>query len=62
MINVPLYNPDILARLGLPIDADSKAIKKKFRELAKKYHPDTGGDSSKFIEFMEDYKKLTEQF
>ncbi|NLY19648.1 MAG: hypothetical protein GX045_12145 [Clostridiaceae bacterium] len=33
-------------------------IKKKFRELAKKYYPDTIGDSSKFIELMENYKKL----
>ncbi|HHW21282.1 MAG TPA: J domain-containing protein [Clostridiaceae bacterium] len=62
IIGVQLYDPDILSRLGLPIDADSKAIKKKFRELAKKYHPDTGGDSKKFIELMEAYKKLTDNF
>lgn len=60
IVSVHLYNPDILARIGLPIDADSKAIKKKFRELAKRYHPDTGGESEKFIELMENYKKLTD--
>ena len=60
ILSVQLYDPDILARIGLPFDADSKDIKKKFRELAKKYHPDTGGDSKKFIELMENYKKLTD--
>lgn len=62
IINVQSYDPGILARLGLPMDADGKAIKKKFRELAKKYHPDTGGDSKKFIELMENYKKLTDNY
>lgn len=60
IVNILLYDPDILARLGLPVNADSKAIKKRFRELAKKYHPDTGGESEKFIELMENYKKLTD--
>ena len=58
MVNIQLYDPDILAQIGLPIDAGGNEIKKKFRELAKKYHPDTGGDSAKFIELMENYKKL----
>lgn len=53
-----LYNPDILSWMGLPPDAGSEEIKKKFRELAKKYHPDTGGDESKFIELMDKYQKL----
>ena len=58
IVNIYLYDPDILAQMGLPIDAGSNEIKKKFRELAKKYHPDTGGDSEKFIELMENYRKL----
>jgi len=58
IINTGLYDPDILKQFGLPYDADMDAIKKRFRELAKKYHPDTGGDSTKFIELMEAYKKL----
>jgi len=53
-----LYNPEILSWMGLPPDSGSEEIKKKFRELAKKYHPDTGGDESKFIELMENYQKL----
>lgn len=55
-----LFSPSLLAQFGLPYDADRNAIKKRFRELAKKYHPDTGGDSAKFIEMMENYKKLME--
>lgn len=58
IVNTSLYDPDILTQFGLPYDADIDTIKKKFRELAKKYHPDTGGDTAKFIELMETYKKL----
>lgn len=60
IVNTDLYNPNLLAQFGLPYDADRTAIKKRFRELAKRYHPDTGGDSTKFIELMENYKKLVE--
>lgn len=60
-VNIQIYDPDILAQLGLPFDADYIAIKKKFRELAMKYHPDTGGDADKFIELMENFKKLIEK-
>jgi hypothetical protein len=59
MIAPDLYDPGILEQMGLPLDADGNAVKKRFRELAKKYHPDTGGDSSRFIEMMENYRKLT---
>lgn len=52
------YDPEILRWLGLSPMATFEEIKSRFRELAKKYHPDTGGDSSKFIELMENYKKL----
>jgi hypothetical protein len=51
-----LYAPELLSQIGLPFDADSNAVKKRFRELAKKYHPDTGGDSAKFIELMEQFE------
>ncbi len=54
------YNMDeeFLAQLGLPVYADPDEIKRKFRELAKLYHPDNGGDSDKFIEIMEKYNNL----
>ena len=55
-----LYDPEILEWMGLQPDAGSEDIKKKFREMAKKYHPDTGGDANKFIELLENYRKLIE--
>jgi len=53
-----VYDPKLLSLLGLPAYAGSQDIKKRFRELAKKYHPDRGGDSSKFIELVEIYERL----
>lgn len=55
-----LYDPEILGRMGLSADAGSEDIKRRFRELAKKYHPDVGGSEAVFIELMENYRKLTE--
>lgn len=55
-----LYDPNLLAVLGLSEDASTDDIKKKFRELVLRYHPDKGGDSEKFIELLDAYKKLTE--
>ena len=55
-----LYDPEILGKLGLPADAGAHELKKRFRELAKRYHPDTGGDAAKFIELMDWYRQLTE--
>lgn len=47
-----VQNPELLAYLGLPFDADQAAIRKRFRELYKTCHPDEGGDAEKFIELM----------
>jgi hypothetical protein len=54
-----MYDVELLSSLGLPADSSIETIKSKFRELAKKYHPDLGGDSSKFRELVNTYKKLT---
>lgn len=53
-----IYDPELLGQLGLSFDADSNALKMRFRELAKKYHPDKGGDEASFIDMMEKYRKL----
>jgi len=52
IFNAGLPQPELLEYLGLPYDADEVALKKRFRELCKKYHPDEGGDPQKFIELM----------
>lgn len=55
-----LYDPELLQKLGLPPDSTGADIKKRFRELVKKHHPDHGGDSGDFIELMEIYRKLSD--
>jgi hypothetical protein len=56
-----LFDPEILGHLGLGYDADAGAVKKRFHELALKYHPDTGGDAAEFIELMDNYRKLIDK-
>lgn len=52
------FDKALLIKLDLPTNADIAAVKKRFRELAKLYHPDMGGDAQKFIELMKIYNKL----
>jgi hypothetical protein len=53
------FEPDVLLQWGLPPDADETAVKQRFRELAKRCHPDTGGTAEEFINLMRNYRKLT---
>jgi hypothetical protein len=55
-----VYDPQLLARLGLPPDAGSSEIKQRFRALAKQYHPDRGGESTQFVELVALYERLKE--
>lgn len=55
-----LHDPRLLGLLGLPPYAGLADIKQRFRELAKRHHPDHGGDSEKFMELMRVYEKLTD--
>jgi len=45
--------------LGVPEDASEEQIKKRFRELAKIYHPDRGGDPEKFKQILKAYTTLS---
>lgn len=45
--------------LGVSKDASEAEIKKAFRSLAVKYHPDSGGDEEKFKEISEAYETLS---
>ena len=58
IIDAPIYDPSLLEQIGLPPIADEAAVKKRFRDLAKEYHPDTGGDPEKFIKLMNVYREL----
>ncbi|MBN1875786.1 MAG: J domain-containing protein [Anaerolineae bacterium] len=52
------YDPLLLAWMGLPPYANMVDIKQRFRELAKRFHPDAGGDSAKFRKLMDVYQQL----
>lgn len=46
--------------LGVKRDATDDEIKKAFRKLAAKNHPDAGGDEKKFAEISEAYTTLSD--
>ena len=50
---IDFHLTELLKYLELPLDSDKSTIKKKFRELAKVYHPDAGGDRRQFEELMD---------
>lgn len=47
--------------LGVSKKATQDEIKKAFRKLAVKYHPDAGGDEEKFKEISEAYETLSDE-
>src|SRR6476619_8357340 len=52
---------DFYAILGVPQDADDAAIKKAYRKLARKHHPDANaGNDEKFKEIGEAYAVLSD--
>jgi DnaJ-domain-containing protein 1 len=56
-----IKDPELLARLGLPAYAMSDEITRRFRALAKQYHPDWGGESAQFVELMALYERLMDE-
>jgi len=46
--------------LGIERGASRDDVKKAFRKLAHKYHPDKGGDEAKFKELNEAYQVLSD--
>lgn len=47
--------------LGVDQSATQQEIKSAYRKLAKKYHPDTGGDSNKFKKVNEAYSVIGDE-
>lgn len=54
-------NKDYYQILGVDKNATQEDIKKAYHKLAHKYHPDKGGDESKFKEVNEAYKILSDK-
>lgn len=52
--------PDYYKTLGVPRNATADEIKKAYRKLARKHHPDAGGDEAKFKEINEAYEVLSD--
>lgn len=52
--------PDYYKTLGVPRSATASEIKKAYRKLARKHHPDAGGDETKFKEINEAYEVLSD--
>ncbi|VDL71752.1 unnamed protein product [Nippostrongylus brasiliensis] len=53
------YNPYQI--LGLDQGADPSAVRKAYRELSKKLHPDRGGDAQMFDKIAKAYQALTDE-
>ena len=53
--------PDYYKTLGVSRTASPEEIKKAFRKLARKNHPDAGGDEEKFKQINEAYEVLSDK-
>ncbi len=50
-----------LAILGLPSNATQQQIKRRYRTLAKRYHPDRGGDQQQMQRIIAAYELLKKE-
>ena len=51
---------DLYKILGVDKSADNNTLKKAYRKLAMKHHPDKGGDEKKFKDISEAYGILSD--
>ena len=56
----PVDTTKLYETLGLEKTADEKEIRKKYKKLAIKHHPDKGGDEAKFKEINAAYEILSD--
>ena len=56
----PVDNNEFYEILGVPKDVDAKTLKKTYRKLALKHHPDRGGDETTFKKISVAYEILSD--
>jgi curved DNA-binding protein CbpA len=56
-----LQRQQALSILGLPPNATPQQIKRRYRVLAKRYHPDRGGDQQQMQRIIAAYEFLTKE-
>merc|ERR1712003_56457 len=56
-----VHTTKLYESLGVPKTADTKEIKRAYRKLAVKHHPDKGGDEQKFKEISAAYEVLSDK-
>lgn len=56
-----LQRQQALAVLGLPANATPEQIKRRYRQLAKRYHPDRGGDPRQMQRIIAAYEFLMKE-
>jgi curved DNA-binding protein len=62
MINLDMEFKDYYKTLNISFGASDEEIKKSYKQLAKKYHPDSdGGSEEKFKEIQEAYEVLKDK-
>ncbi|HEY1351924.1 MAG TPA: J domain-containing protein [Ktedonobacteraceae bacterium] len=61
VVRPALERQQALAVLGLPPEATAQQIKQRYRRLAKKYHPDLGGDPRQMQRIVAAYELLMKE-
>ena len=56
-----LSRQEALTVLGLPSSADSTAVKRAYRQLARHHHPDLGGDPASFRRLQHAFERLVDE-
>ena len=56
-----MSNNDLYTTLGVPKNADAAEIKKAYKKLAMKHHPDKGGNEETFKKVSEAYSVLSDE-
>ena len=56
-----LQRQQALSVLGLPLHATPEQIKRRYRQLAKRYHPDRGGDQREMQKIIQAYEFLKKE-